>query len=70
MSTSPPISQKGGEVLAEDANFPGDISGSGDQADRVRVATQHFAHRRAADRGRFGPRHGLPQRIAGSEIAG
>jgi hypothetical protein len=58
------------EIFAEDANFPGDIGGIGDQSDRVPIAAEQFAHRRAApDRSQFGPRRGRSQGIAGSEIA-
>jgi hypothetical protein len=58
------------QILAEHAHFPGDIGGVGDEADRVPVAPQQFAHRRAAaDRGQFGPRGGRLHGIAGPEIA-
>ena len=58
------------QILAEHAHFSGDIGGAGDEADRVPVAPQQFAHRcAAADGGQFGPGRGRLHGIAGPEIA-
>src|SRR6185437_11458782 len=58
------------EILAERANFSGDIAGVGDKPDRVPVAPQQFPHRRAAaDGGQLGSGAGGPHRIGGAEIA-
>ena len=58
------------QILAEHAHFSGDIGGVGDEPDRVPVAPEQFAHRRAAaDRGQFGPGRGRLHGIAGAEIA-
>jgi hypothetical protein len=58
------------QILAEHADFSGDIGGVGDEADRVPIAAEQFAHRRApADRGQLGARRGRLHGVAGPEIA-
>ena len=58
------------QILAQHAHFSGDIGGVSGEADRVPVAPQQFAHRRAAgDRRQLGPGRGRLQGIGRAEIA-
>src|SRR5581483_8182461 len=58
------------QILAQDAHFSGDIGGVGGEPDRMPVAPQQLAHRRAAaDRGELGPGGGLLQSVGSAEIA-
>ena len=58
------------QIFAQDAHFPGDIGGVGDEPDRMPVAPQQLAHRRAAaDRGELGAGGGRLQGVGGAEIA-
>ena len=58
------------QILAERAELAGNVGGVGRKADRVPVAPQQFAHRRAAaDLGQLGAGGGRLHGIGGAEIA-
>ena len=58
------------QVLAQRANLLRRVGGVADEPDRMPVAAEQFAHRRAAhDRGELGARVRRLHRIGGAEIA-